>query len=251
VVCALQDAADPTAKSAVRKGSEFLAKLVKPDGSIDGGDGGLDYPVYTAALAVVALSHKDNTDLLKARAAWLKYLLDRQLTEKHGWKPADKEYGGWGYCRLVPTKPEPDQFRPATDRVEPVRDGLRPGGGCGPPAWPSGRVYDKALVFVRRCQNEDGGFHFIYDDPVRNKAGSPDPPPANPTRFHSYGSNQPPTGCGHSSWPASGSLAGLSPPASGWKSTSVSMLIRERTSPSTSGTGTRCTTTTRRRWRRR
>jgi hypothetical protein len=42
-----------------------------------------------------------------------------------------------------------------------------------------------AGVFVRRCQNNDGGFHFVYDDPVRNKAGiaNPDPP-----TFNSYGS---------------------------------------------------------------
>jgi hypothetical protein len=50
------------------------------------------------------------------------------------------------------------------------------------------KPYEGAETFLRRCQNADGGFHFIYDDPVRNKAGSPDPPPANPTRFHSYGS---------------------------------------------------------------
>jgi hypothetical protein len=43
-------------------------------------------------------------------------------------------------------------------------------------------------VFVRSCQNDDGGFHFVYDDPVRNKAGSPDPPGAANARFHSYGS---------------------------------------------------------------
>jgi hypothetical protein len=49
-------------------------------------------------------------------------------------------------------------------------------------------VYAAAAVFVRRCQNADGGFHFIYDDPVRNKAGSPDPPGAKDARFHSYGS---------------------------------------------------------------
>jgi hypothetical protein len=42
-----------------------------------------------------------------------------------------------------------------------------------------------ALVFVRRCQNSDFGFHFIYDDPVRNKAGVAN---AQPPWFHSYGS---------------------------------------------------------------
>jgi hypothetical protein len=60
VVCALQEAgesAEPRvvalgARAAARKGSEYLAKMVRPDGSIDAGEDGLDYPVYTAALAV-------------------------------------------------------------------------------------------------------------------------------------------------------------------------------------------------------
>src|SRR5205823_2450641 len=74
-------------------------------------------------------------------------------------------------------------------------------------------VYEKAAAFVRRCQNVrpnydssprrppregpprpptpahlDGGFHFIYDDPVRNKAGAVGPLEFNPPAFHSYGS---------------------------------------------------------------
>jgi len=199
-VCALQDAADPGAAAAVRKGSEFLARMVKPDGSIDGGEGGLDYPVYTASLAVVALSHPDNKDLLTARDAWLRYLLERQLTETLGWKPEDKEFGGWGYCRVIPTRPEPGKFAPPLiesnlSATVFALDALKAAGVA------DRAVSEKALVFVRRCQNWepaatdprppshlDGGFHFIYDDPVRNKAGSvPDATPR-PLRFYSYGS---------------------------------------------------------------
>ena len=183
VVCALQESGD---REAVRKGSAFLAALIKPDGSITP-EGGLDYPVYTAALAVVALSHPDNKEHLKARDLWLKYLLDRQLTEALGWKPEDKEFGGWGYCRAVPRRPEPGKFAPplvesnlsaTVFALEAVR-----AAGVADPA-----VYDKALAFVRRCRNADGGFHFIYDDPVRNKAGVAEQPEGKPTAFHSYGS---------------------------------------------------------------
>jgi hypothetical protein len=193
VVCALLDAREPggisppEVRTAIRKGSEYLAKMARPDGSIDPGEDGLDYPVYTAALAVKALSHPGNEELLRARDAWLKYLLDRQLTEGLGWKPEDKPFGGWGYCRVVPRKPEPNAVAPPL--VESnlsatvfALEALRAAG------FADQAVYEKALVFVRRCQNEDGGFFFIYDDPVRNKAGSPDPPTVRPTRFHSYGS---------------------------------------------------------------
>ena len=184
-VCALQSAGADA--KATRKGSEFLAKFVKDDGTIDPGPDGLDYPVYTAALSVIALSHPENKDLAKARDAWLKYLLDRQLTENLGWQPDDKAFGGWGYCRVPPKKPVPNTVAPPL--VESnlsatvfALDALKAAGVTDP------AVYEKALVFVRRCQNPDGGFHFIYDDPVRNKAGSPDPPGGPFLRFHSYGS---------------------------------------------------------------
>jgi hypothetical protein len=185
VVCALQEAGSEG--PARRRGSEYLTKMVRPDGTIDEGGDGIDYPVYTAALSVIALSHPDNEDLLKARDAWLKYLLDRQLTEKLGWNREDKQYGGWGYCRLIPKKPKPNDFAPPL--VESnlsatvfALDALR---AAGPK---DKEVYEKALVFVRRCQNVDGGFHFIYDDPVRNKAGVTEESPGKPPRFHSYGS---------------------------------------------------------------
>lgn len=186
VVCALQEAADPGAADAVRKGSEFLAKLIAPDGTITV-EGGLDYPVYTAALAVVALSHPDNKPHAAARDRWLKYLLARQLTEPLGWKPEDKEFGGWGYCRAIPVKPEAGKFAPPL--VESnlsatvfALEALRAAGVA------DAAVYEKVAAFVRRCQNDDGGFHFIYDDPVRNKAGAAEQPDGRPARFHSYGS---------------------------------------------------------------
>ncbi len=205
VVCALQAAVDagtrdPDSTAARRKGSDYLARMVKADGTLDCGESGLDYPVYTAAQAVKALSHPENGHSIKARDAWLTYLRDRQLTEKLGWKSDDKAYGGWGYCRLIPSKPEPNAIAPPL--VESnlsatvfALDALRTAGVTD---W---GVSEKALIFVSRCQNFvstlgctmspphlDGGFFFVYDDPVRNKAGSLESPPDKPERFHSYGS---------------------------------------------------------------
>src|ERR1700722_12466465 len=105
VVGALQDAAaagvEPAgSEKARRRGIEFLARLAKADGTIDPGPDGIDYPVYTAALTVKILSHADGKDFRPARDAWLKYLKERQLAAKLGWKEEDKQYGGWGYCRV-------------------------------------------------------------------------------------------------------------------------------------------------------
>src|SRR5262249_50718707 len=113
VVCALQDAGRAEDADARRNASGWLARLVKADGTIDEGADGLPYPVYTAALCVIALSHAENKDFVKHRDAWLKYLLDRQLTEANGWHPDDKQYGGWGYYPRVPRKPAAGQMVPA------------------------------------------------------------------------------------------------------------------------------------------
>jgi prenyltransferase beta subunit len=195
VLCSLQDAADfAETKSARRKASEWLAKRVKPDGTIDEGPEGLPYPVYTAALSVIALSHPDNRDLLKQRDAWLKYLLDRQLTEKNGWSPEDKQYGGWGYYPGIPKKPKAGEAVPAQQLLESnlsatvfAVDALAAAKGWDRTANVSSTLMEVS-VFLRRCQNEDGGFHFIYDDPVRNKAGIAGQGTNGRPRFHSYGS---------------------------------------------------------------
>ena len=170
--------------AAQRKGSEYLAKFARENGTIDSGPDGLEYPVYTASLAIRVLSHPANKDLLNARDAWIKYLKERQLTEKLGWKSADKKYGGWGYCRVIPKKPEPNVIAPALIESNLsatlfALDAVRAAGE------PDTELYKAAAIFVRRCQNADGGFHFIHDDPVRNKAGVAK---GDPLTFHSYGS---------------------------------------------------------------
>jgi hypothetical protein len=174
----------------------WLAGKVRPDGTIDEGPDGFPYPVYTAALTLRALHHPgfrgrndDDPDLRRAQAAWLKYLLARQLTEPNGWKPEDKPYGGWGYYPLLPKKPAPGEAVPAQQLLESnlsattfALDALHAAAVTDP------KVLGPARRFVETCQNGDGGFHFIYDDPIRNKAGASGAGPDGRPRFHSYGS---------------------------------------------------------------
>ncbi len=206
-LCALLDAANaglntPESVAARKKAAEWLAKFVKADGTIDPGPDGFDYPIYTATLIVKALSHPENAARRKDRDAWVKYILDRQLTEKLGWKAEEKQYGGWGYCRVIPKKPEPNMIAPSLiesnlSATVFALDALKAAGVT------DAEVYKKAAVFVRHCQSwmppdavpypvpipNDGGFHFIYDDPVRNKAGPVSSRFGAPLPvFHSYGS---------------------------------------------------------------
>jgi hypothetical protein len=174
-----------------------LAKLVRADNSIEEGEHGLAYPLYTSALAVSFLSRFEPEKYRQARDAWLKYLRARQLTEELGWEPADRPYGGWGYCPLVPRKPRPGEagFALLESNLSATvfaLSALRQAGVAR-----DDPAYRKAVVFVERCQNyrdkpdprfDDGGFHFIYADPVRNKAGVAGEDAAGQPRFHSYGS---------------------------------------------------------------
>jgi A-macroglobulin complement component/prenyltransferase/squalene oxidase-like repeat protein len=193
VLCALQDSAESAdTKAARQKASEWLAKMARPDGTIDEGKEGIPYQVYTAALTVTALSHSENKEHTKARDAWLKYLLDRQLTEQNGWHHEDKQYGGWGYYPGMPRKPAPGQSVPGQHLLESNISAT----AFALDAIAAAKGWDETTaVFLlpesyvlRRYQNDDGGFHFVHDDPVRNKAGASGTGPDGRPRFHSYGS---------------------------------------------------------------
>lgn len=193
VVRALQDAADAgepaDAVAAREKASAWLAKFVAPDGNITEPVDGFPYPVYTSALSVIALSHADNMTHVKARDAWLEYLLARQLTEENGWTPGDKRYGGWGYYPRIPKMPAPGQAIPAQHLLESNLSATVFAVEARAAAGRRDAARDHAAQrFLLRCRNADGGFHFIYDDPVRNKAGTDGHNPNGEPRYRSYGS---------------------------------------------------------------
>ncbi|HEV3144768.1 MAG TPA: prenyltransferase/squalene oxidase repeat-containing protein [Gemmataceae bacterium] len=199
------------APAAVAKAADWLAAFVKKDGAIEPPAYGFDFSLYTAAQTILALTqlhlarrplfpdHVD-TRYVQPRDAWLNYLRERQLTEELGWKLDDREYGGWGYCRTIPRKAKPGELTPPflesnLSATIFALEALKAGGvPADDPAW------KKALTFVKRCQNwhddekqreekfDDGGFFFIYDDPVRNKAGVAGKDQSGKERYFSYGS---------------------------------------------------------------
>lgn len=193
-------AAAPDREAAVGKAAAFLVAMVRPDGGIVPPSYGFDFALYTAALTVTALSRLDSPDYRPARDAWLAYLRQRQLTEDLGWKPEDRAYGGWGYSRGLPRKPRAGALIPPLTESNLSATTFALEALCAANVAADDARLARALVFVRRCQNwdddparrdpacDDGGFFFIYDDPVRNKAGVADAGNPDRERYRSYGS---------------------------------------------------------------
>lgn len=106
----------------------------------------LVYPTYTAALMLLWLG--------KDQPGWRERLLGLQLSPANGFRPADPDFGGWGYAMKAP---QPGQ---AHSNVTSTCFAV---GALGP--------VEGALAFVRRCQCDDGGFCAAAADPVLDKAG--------------------------------------------------------------------------------
>jgi len=179
--------------------AEYLRSWVDGDGSIMRDGRVPDFPVYSAALTVIALSRMPSGDFLDARDAWLTFLREQQLTERLGWELNDQAYGGWGYSIFPPHKPDDPSARPPFDADLSSTlfavGALRLAG-----VWVDDPAIEKALVFVKRCQNfaqtdeeadpmfDDGGFFFTPTNDMQNKAGMAGADSHGRMRYHSYGS---------------------------------------------------------------
>ena len=188
------------ARTAFRKGVDYLMAMVNEDGTLRTGPGGLLFPVLTAASAsrMVVLEIKDEIHK-RAQIAFLNLIRAWQLTEALGWSPDDLEYGGWGFALRPPKKPESGQLREEFFESNMVATifGIAALRSARIPL--SDPVWQKVLVFVKRCQNfaddpapadpqfDDGGFFFIPTDPLQNKAGIAGTDRLGRQRFYSYG----------------------------------------------------------------
>ncbi len=176
--------------------TKYLAALA-PHESTSAPQAELTYPAYTAAGAILAMA--SHSEFNSARHSWLHYLRYLQLTEQHGWQPSDISFGGWSYA---PTGLQPINGIPATPLAVPnlsattfALNALRSAG-----IQTSDPAIQKTQTFIERCQNwsdnptrssprfNDGGFHFLLDDPQRNKAGETGKDATGKTRYASYGS---------------------------------------------------------------
>lgn len=200
VLLALQSLpADQQPKQSVERGAVYLRRFVGADGTIRPPRPGIAYPVYMAAGAILTLRERPDAESVRARAAWLGYLRDRQLSEPNGWQPEDKFYGGWGYAPEIPHRlRDSSELSPlAEPNISATVFALEALRAAGVDA--SAEEIKKAQRFVERCQNvpnegaeptafDDGGFFFLQTDPFRNKAGIAGRDPQGRERYASYGS---------------------------------------------------------------
>lgn len=187
---------DARGAQARERGLAFLAGAVGPDGAIDGARLNLAYPVYTCALAALALSSApgDPERWRAPREAWLELLSSHQLGPALGWNEEDAAHGGWSYAATPLRKGADGPFEADLSSTLFALGALRANG-----VPPDDARIQSALRFVERCQNlplegedsdvtrDDGGFFLSPSVALQNKAGGTRPTPRR-LRANSYGS---------------------------------------------------------------
>src|SRR5262249_5513482 len=119
---------------------------------------------YATALAVSSAMKAQRSGVPLDVSPMVSHLLDQQFIEINGWQPEDKVYGAWGMGGPIHRPPETGHVDLSMTRY--VLEALR--AAVGPPSEPA---ITKALVYVERSQNTDGGFYFSTVNPEINKAG--------------------------------------------------------------------------------
>jgi squalene-hopene/tetraprenyl-beta-curcumene cyclase len=139
---------------------DFLKRNTNADGSLGLSDSaGPDYPNYATGLAA-----RVSARLKRDGSAWIASLRRQQFTEENGWTREDPAYGAWGMGGERRRPPEAGHVDLAMTRY--VLEGLA---AAGVPA--SDPAMQKALVYLDRCRNPDGGFFFSTVNLDTNKAG--------------------------------------------------------------------------------
>jgi squalene-hopene/tetraprenyl-beta-curcumene cyclase len=168
--------ASPPPRGAVERALAFIQTHTNADGALGlMDDTAADYPNYATALAVAALIKARRAGYEKAIAPMVAHLRTQQFHEANGWASKDAPYGGWGMGGPIHRPPEAGHVDLSMTRY--VLEALQL---AGVPA--SDAAMQRALAFLERCQNPDGGFYFSPVNPEINKAG-----PRDGGGFASYG----------------------------------------------------------------
>ncbi len=158
----LPDALVPRKRAVVDRGIEFIKRNTNGDGALGRMDETVDdYPNYATALAVnvlVKAGQKSDANRMVA------HLRVQQFTEVNGWLPNYAPYGAWGMGGPIHKPPDTGHVDLSMTRY--VMEALRLAGAAH-----TDPAIEKALMYVSRSQNPDGGFFFSNVNPDINKAG--------------------------------------------------------------------------------
>jgi hypothetical protein len=165
----------PARPAAVDRALGFIRKNTNSAGSLGQMDEtAADYPNYATALAVTAMVKARRGTVANDIAPMLAHLRAQQFSEANGWDAGDPPFGAWGMGGPIHRPPEAGHVDLSMTRY--VLEALRAGG-----ISPSDPAITRALVYLQRSQNPDGGFYFSTVTPEINKAGETN------GRFASYG----------------------------------------------------------------
>jgi prenyltransferase beta subunit len=168
VLVALLDAPDAASLNQ-RRGVDRALAFIKTKTNADGAlglmdDSAADYPNYATSLAVAAMVKARSPGYEKVIEPMVAQLRAQQFDEANGWAPQDAPYGGWGMGGSIRRPPEAGHVDLSMTRY--ALEALRL---SGVPA--SDAAMTKALAYLKRSQNPDGGFYFSPVNPEINKAG--------------------------------------------------------------------------------
>ena len=162
-------------RGAVERALTFIKANTNADGALGlMDDTAADYPNYATALAVSAMVKARSPGYEKVIEPMVEQLRAQQFSEANGWTSQHTPYGGWGMGGAIHRPPETGHVDLSMTRhvLEALQD-------SGVPA--SDPVLTRAMLYLQRSQNPDGGFYFSPVNPEINKAGE------SGGRFGSYG----------------------------------------------------------------
>jgi prenyltransferase beta subunit len=156
---------------AIERGIEFIKRNTNAEGALGRmNDSAEDYPNYATSLAVLAIVNAGMTGWEQQIAPMIDQLRKQQFSEAQGWKEDDAPFGGWGMGGELRRPPDAGHVDLSMTRC--VLEALR---AAGVPS--SDPVIARAVVFLKRSQNADGGFYFSPVNLEKNKAGETDGQP--------------------------------------------------------------------------
>jgi hypothetical protein len=168
VLLALLDAPDSSSlnpREGVERALAFIKANTTPDGVLGLMDeSAADYPNDATSLAVSAIIKSRSPGYEKVFEPMVTQLRAQQFCEASGWTLQEAPYGGWGMGGSIRRPPEAGHVDLSMTRY--VLEALRLSG-----IQTSDAVMTRALSFLERSQNPDGGFYFSPVNPEKNKAG--------------------------------------------------------------------------------